>query len=64
MAHQLVDSKQVTTGQQKATYFIESIADLDNLPQEPNEKCCLGSVAYTKTFDIYFLEITGWELSG
>jgi len=64
MAHQLLKTSQVTLGQQYAEYFIESIDDLINLPQTPTPNCCLGSIAYTKEFDIYLLTSNGWELSG
>ena len=63
MAHQLVNSRQ-NGGHQYVEFFIESVADLANLPQTPTINCCLGSVAYTKNFDIYILTENGWEASG
>jgi len=63
MTHQITNSRPVTGGQNYVEIFIESVDDLANLPQEPCKICCLGSVAYTKDFDIYSLTNNGWELS-
>jgi len=60
--HQVINTKQVA-GAQHVEYFIESADDLANLPQEPSRICCLGSVAYTPQFDIYFMMSSGWEES-
>ena len=61
--HQVVNTKQATAGSQYVEYFIESIDDLANLPQEPSNVCCIGSVAYTPQLDIFFMTSSGWEAS-
>ena len=61
---QVTESKPVASGKNYCTIFIEDEAALGEIPQAINETMALGSVAYTKEFDIYFLTTQGWELSG
>jgi len=60
MAFQLVNSRQTTVSTQYAQFYIDALVDLASLPQMPTDKCCMGSVAYTATYDIYTLTNNGW----
>jgi len=58
--YQLTKSEQITAGQRKAEYCIDSVSDLADLEQRPTSNVCMGSVAYTPSFDIFTLTANGW----
>jgi hypothetical protein len=62
MANQTVKSGDYQDKRYKEV-FVESVADLANLPQAPNSHFGLGSVAYDKDFNIWVLTMNGWEAS-
>ena len=64
MAYQITESKPVAAGRNLCTIFIEDVSDLGDIPRAISDDMAIGSVAYTKDFDIYFLTGSGWELSG
>jgi len=62
--YQVVESKPVSPSKNLCEVFIEDAATLDEIPEQISSALAVGSVAYTKIFDIYFFTTNGWELSG
>jgi hypothetical protein len=58
MAHQVVKHNEQT---RHTEVFVESEADIANLPQTPTSYYALGSNAYDKDMNIWTLMSSGWE---
>ena len=61
--YQITESKRLTPNKNLCTIFIEDEAALSEIPEAISNDFAVGSVAYTKSFDIYFYTSNGWELS-